>query len=118
GQNFATAFDITFQSATGTTEHPWQTSWGVSTRLVGALIMGHGDDAGLRLPPVLAPVQAVVLLVRAEDGAGERAAALAAELADAGVRVQLDDRVDAGFGRRAVEWELKGVPVRLEVGPR
>jgi prolyl-tRNA synthetase len=118
GQNFARAFDITFQSSTGATEHAWQTSWGVSTRLVGALVMGHGDDAGLRLPPRLAPVQAVVLLARAEEGAGERAAALAAELADAGIRVRLDDRVDTGFGRRAVEWELKGVPVRLEVGPR
>ncbi len=118
GQNFAKAFDITFQSAAGTTEHAWQTSWGVSTRLIGALVMGHGDDAGLRLPPRLAPVQAVVLLVRAEEGAGERAAALAAQLGDAGVRVRLDDRVDTGFGRRAVEWELKGVPVRVEVGPR
>ena len=118
GQNFAKAFDITFQSSTGTTEHAWQTSWGVSTRLIGALVMGHGDDAGLRLPPRLAPIQAVVLLVRAEDGAGERAAALAAELSDAGVRVRFDDRVDTGFGRRAVEWELKGVPVRIEVGPR
>jgi prolyl-tRNA synthetase len=118
GQNFAKAFDITFQSSSGASEYAWQTSWGVSTRLVGALIMGHGDDAGLRIPPALAPVQAVVVLVRDEDGAGERAAALAAELAGAGVRVQLDDRVDTGFGRRAVEWELKGVPVRVEVGPR
>jgi len=118
GQNFAKAFDITFQSSTGTTEHAWQTSWGVSTRLVGALIMGHGDDAGLRVPPALAPIQAVVVLVRDEDGAGERAASLAAELRGGGVRVQLDDRVDTGFGRRAVEWELKGVPVRIEVGPR
>jgi prolyl-tRNA synthetase len=118
GQNFAKAFDITFQSSSGTSEHAWQTSWGVSTRLVGALIMAHGDDAGLRLPPALAPVQAVVVLVRDEEGAGDRAAALAAELGDAGIRVELDDRVDTGFGRRAVEWELKGVPVRLEVGPR
>jgi prolyl-tRNA synthetase len=118
GQNFAKAFDITFQSSSGTTEHAWQTSWGVSTRLVGALIMGHGDDAGLRVPPSLAPVQAVVVLVREEAGAGERAASLAAELAGAGVRVRYDDRVDTGFGRRAVEWELKGVPVRIEVGPR
>ncbi len=118
GQNFAKAFDITFQSSSGTTEHAWQTSWGVSTRLVGALIMGHGDDAGLRVPPALAPIQAVVVLVRDEEGAGERAASLAAELAGAGVRVRLDDRVDTGFGRRAVEWELKGVPVRIEVGPR
>jgi prolyl-tRNA synthetase len=118
GQNFAKAFDITFQSSAGTTEHAWQTSWGVSTRLVGALIMGHGDDAGLRVPPALAPIQAVVVLVRDEDGAGERAASLAAEVAGAGVRVRYDDRVDTGFGRRAVEWELKGVPVRIEVGPR
>ncbi|MDQ3640238.1 MAG: His/Gly/Thr/Pro-type tRNA ligase C-terminal domain-containing protein, partial [Actinomycetota bacterium] len=86
--------------------------------LVGALIMGHGDDAGLRVPPVLAPIQAVVVLVRDEEGAGERAAALAAELRGAGVRVQLDDRVETGFGRRAVEWELKGIPIRIEVGPR
>ncbi len=118
GQNFAKAFDITFSSSTGGTEHAWQTSWGVSTRLIGALIMGHGDDAGLRLPPAVAPVQAVVVLVRADDGAGERAAALAAELGDAGIRARLDDRVETGFGRRAVEWELKGVPVRLDVGPR
>ena len=118
GQNFAKAFDITFASSTGGTEHAWQTSWGVSTRLVGALIMGHGDDAGLRLPPALAPIQAVVLVVRAEDGAGERAASLAAELGAAGIRARLDDRVDIGFGRRAVEWELKGVPVRIEIGPR
>jgi prolyl-tRNA synthetase len=118
GQNFAKAFDITFQSSSGTTEHAWQTSWGVSTRLVGALIMAHGDDAGLRVPPALAPIQAVVLLVRDEDGAGERAALLASEVAGAGVRVRYDDRVDTGFGRLAVEWELKGVPIRIEVGPR
>src|ERR671929_531504 len=103
GQNFAKAFDITFQSSSGASEHAWQTSWGVSTRLVGALIMGHGDDAGLRLPPSLAPVQAVVVLVRDEEGAGDRAASLAAELRGAGVRVELDDRVETGFGRRAVE---------------
>jgi prolyl-tRNA synthetase len=118
GQNFAKAFDITFQSAAGTSEHAWQTSWGVSTRLVGALIMGHGDDAGLRVPPALAPIQAVVVLVRDEEGAGQRAAALATELRAAGHRVELDDRVDVSFGRRAIDWELKGVPVRVEVGPR
>ena len=84
GQNFAKAFDITFQSDTGSTEHAWQTSWGATTRLIGALIMAHGDDAGLRLPPRLAPVQVVVILVRDEDGAGERAAALADELRDGG----------------------------------
>jgi prolyl-tRNA synthetase len=118
GQNFARAFDITFQTDTGGEEFAWQTSWGATTRLVGALVMGHGDDGGLRLPPRLAPTQAVVLLVRAEDGAGEQAEALVQELAAAGVRVELDARVDTAFGRRAVEWELKGVPVRVEVGPR
>ena len=82
------------------------------------MIMGHGDDLGLRVPPRLAPIQAVILLVRDEEGAGERATALAAELRAAGVRVELDDRVATGFGRRAVEWEVKGVPVRIEVGPR
>jgi len=90
----------------------------VSTRLLGVIIMTHGDDNGLRLPPAVAPVQVVVLLVRAEDGAGDAAAALAADLRASGVRVELDDRVDVGFGRRAIDWELKGVPVRVEVGPR
>ncbi len=118
GQNFAKAFDITFQSDTGSTEHAWQTSWGATTRLVGALIMGHGDDAGLRVPPRLAPIQAVVLVVRDEEGAGDRAAAVAASLRAAGVRVELDDRVATGFGRRAIEWEVKGIPVRIEIGPR
>ena len=118
GQNFAKAFGIQFQTETGANEYAWQTSWGVSTRLVGALVMGHGDDAGLRLPPRLAPTQTVVVLVRAEDGTAERAAALVAELSGRGLRVDLDDRVDIAFGRRAVEWELKGVPVRVEIGPR
>ncbi|MGH9189243.1 MAG: proline--tRNA ligase [Acidimicrobiales bacterium] len=118
GQNFSRVFGITFQDETGATEHAWQTSWGATTRLVGALVMGHGDDAGLRLPPALAPFEVVVLLVKGDDGAGERAAAVAAEMAAAGVRVRLDDRTDTGFGRRAVEWELKGVPVRVEIGPR
>jgi prolyl-tRNA synthetase len=118
GQNFARVFDITYLDDTGATQHAWTTSWGVSTRMVGGLIMCHGDDQGLRVPPRLASIQAVVLLVRDEDGAGERAAALAAELRDAGVRVRLDDGVATSFGRRATDWELKGVPVRIEVGPR
>jgi prolyl-tRNA synthetase len=118
GQNFARVFDITYLDDAGATQHAWTTSWGVSTRMVGGLIMCHGDDQGLRVPPRLASIQAVVLLVRDEDGAGERAAALAAELRDAGVRVRLDDGVATSFGRRATDWELKGVPVRIEVGPR
>jgi prolyl-tRNA synthetase len=118
GQNFARAFGTQFSSAEGTPEHVWQTSWGASTRLVGGLIMMHGDDAGLRLPPNLAPVQVVVLVVRDDEGTRRAADALVAELAGAGHRVRLDDKVEVSFGRRAVGWELKGVPVRVEVGPR
>lgn len=118
GQNFSRMFGTQYLDAEGQQVFAWQTSWGVSTRMVGGLIMGHGDDLGLRIPPRLAPVQAVVLLVRDEQGAGERAKAMAAELRDAGARVELDDRVDVSFGRRATDWELKGIPVRIEVGPR
>ncbi len=118
GQNFARAFGITYSNADGVLEHVWQTSWGVSTRLVGALVMGHGDDFGLRLPPALAPAQVVVLAVKDAPEVGAAAGALVTELSDAGHRVRLDDRTDTGFGRRSVDWELKGVPVRLEVGPR
>jgi prolyl-tRNA synthetase len=118
GQNFAKAFDIAYLDAEGSQQLAWTTSWGVSTRMVGGLIMGHGDDAGLRVPPVLAPVQVVVIAVRDDDAVIERCRGLAAELADAGVRVELDVRVETSMGRRATDWELKGVPVRLELGPR
>ena len=118
GQNFAKVFDVQFTSAEGSREYVWQTSWGASTRMVGGLIMGHGDDNGLRIPPRLAPVQALVLLVKDGDGAREAAAKLADELRGAGVRVALDDRTDTPFGRRVVDAELKGVPVWIEVGPR
>jgi prolyl-tRNA synthetase len=86
--------------------------------MVGGLIMGHGDDKGLRVPPALAATQAVVLLVKDEDGAGDAATKLASDLRAAGVRVELDARVATSFGRRATDWEIKGVPVRVEVGPR
>jgi prolyl-tRNA synthetase len=118
GQNFARAFEIDYLAESGTQQLAWTTSWGVSTRMVGGLIMGHGDDRGLRLPPRLAPVQAVVVAVRDEQGVVERAAALADELRADGVRVELDDRTDLSLGRRVTDWELKGVPVRLELGPR
>jgi prolyl-tRNA synthetase len=118
GQNFARAFEIQYSADTGEQTYVWQTSWGASTRLVGALIMAHGDDLGLRLPPRLAPTQVVVVLVRDEGEAGGVARGLVDELKQAGFRAVLDDRVDASFGRRAVEWELKGVPLRIEVGPR
>lgn len=118
GQNFARAFGTQFATEDGTLEHVWQTSWGVSTRLIGALVMTHGDDAGLRLPPQLAPVEVVVVVVRDSGETRAAAAALVSELTAAGRRVRLDDRLDTSFGRRAVGWELKGVPVRIEVGPR
>ncbi|MFY1695177.1 MULTISPECIES: proline--tRNA ligase [unclassified Solwaraspora] len=118
GQNFARAFDITYTSAERTVEHAWTTSWGVSTRMLGGLIMVHGDDNGLRVPPRLAPVQAYVMVVKAGDGVTEAAVTLRDALRDAGLRVGLDDRVDTPFGRRAVDAELKGYPVRIEVGPR
>src|SRR5690606_30555627 len=118
GQNFAKAFEIDYLDATGATQLCWTTSWGASTRLVGGLIMTHGDDAGLVVPPRVAPIQAVVLLVKAADGAAEAATAVTGALAGAGLRVRLDDQVATSFGRRATDWELKGVPVRVEVGPR
>ncbi|WP_405094814.1 proline--tRNA ligase [Micromonospora sp. NBC_01412] len=118
GQNFAKAFDISYSSAEGGREHAWTTSWGTSTRMLGGLIMAHGDDNGLRVPPRLAPVQAYVMVVKAGEGVGEAAAKLLDALRDAGVRVALDDRTDTPFGRRAVDAELRGYPVRVEVGPR
>ncbi len=118
GQNFSRAFDITYLDAQGQTQFCWTTSWGSTTRMIGGLIMTHGDDAGLVVPPLLAPIQAVVVLVKEADGAGERVAALARELAGEGVRTRVDDRTSVSFGRRATDWELKGIPVRLELGPR
>ncbi len=118
GQNFSRPFDITYTNASGSLEYVWQTSWGVSTRLVGALVMAHGDDFGLRLPPVVAPAQVVVMVVKDDAAVGEAAARFCTELTAAGHRVRLDDRTDTSFGRRSVDWELKGVPVRVEVGPR
>lgn len=118
GQNFSKAFDINFLSATSTRELVWTTSWGTSTRMFGGLVMCHGDDHGLRLPPGLAPVQVLVMVVK--DGKGVAAAArqLAEDLTTSGVRAALDDRTDTAFGRRAVAAELKGVPIRIEIGPR
>jgi prolyl-tRNA synthetase len=116
GQNFAKAFDIAYTDDTGQRQLCWTTSWGVSTRLIGGLVMTHGDDAGLALPPAVAPVQVVVLAIK--DEVAETCARLVDDLVAAGVRAKLDDRTSQSFGRRAVEWELKGVPVRIELGPR
>ncbi|RZL83326.1 MAG: proline--tRNA ligase [Rhodococcus sp. (in: high G+C Gram-positive bacteria)] len=118
GQNFATAFDITYTDTAGKAQTCWTTSWGASTRMVGGLIMSHGDDFGLRIPPRVAPVQAVVIAVRDDERVTTAASGLLDALTAAGVRARLDTRTDHGFGRRATEWELKGVPLRIEVGPR
>ncbi|MBB5935992.1 proline--tRNA ligase [Streptomyces zagrosensis] len=117
GQNFAKAFNTQYLSQAGDRELVWQTSWGVSTRMVGGLIMSHGDDSGLRVPPRLASTQVVVLAIKGEESVAA-VRALGDKLTDAGLRVRVDDRVDIPFGRRAVDWELKGVPVRIEIGPR
>ena len=118
GQNFAKAFNTQYLSMDGRQELVWQTSWGASTRMVGGLIMSHGDDSGLRVPPRLAPVQAVVLAIKGDDAVLAKVHEIGDRLKAAGVRVRVDDRTDTPFGRRAVDWELKGVPVRIEVGPR
>ena len=118
GQNFAKAFNTRYLSRDGRQELVWQTSWGSSTRMVGGLIMSHGDDSGLRVPPRLAPVQAVVLAIKGDDAVLAKVHEIGDRLKAAGVRVRVDDRTDIPFGRRAVDWELKGVPVRIEVGPR
>jgi prolyl-tRNA synthetase len=118
GQNFARAFEINYLSSEGRQEYCWTTSWGSSTRMVGGLIMAHGDDNGLRVPPRLAPIQVQVTMVKDGEGVAARAQQLRDELKAAGVRVGFDDRVDVPFGRRAVNAELRGYPVRVEVGPR
>jgi prolyl-tRNA synthetase len=122
GQNFARAFEVTFQTAAGGLDHVWNTSWGVSTRLVGALIMTHGDDAGLVCPPRLAQYQVVIVPIYRTDE--ERASVTAAadrlrqEIAAGGIRVHLDARDGMKPGAKYYEWEGRGVPLRLEVGPR
>jgi prolyl-tRNA synthetase len=122
GQNFAKAFDIRFLNQNNALDYAWTTSWGVSTRMVGAIVMAHGDDQGLILPPRLAPIQAVLVPIwRKED---ERSAVLrlaaqvAATLKNAGVRVKLDERDELSAGFKFNDWEMRGVPLRIEIGPR
>ncbi len=118
GQNFATAFDIKFLGSEGSLQTAYTTSWGVSTRLIGAVIMTHGDERGLVLPPVVAPTQCVIVPIAARKGGViERCEELKAELEKAGVRVVLDAS-DNSPGWKFNEWEMKGVPVRIELGPR
>ncbi len=122
GQNFARAFDCTFQNQSGELEHVWATSWGVSTRLIGALVMTHGDDKGIVLPPRLAPVQvAIVPILGKEDtreAVLETARQIARDLVHAGIRVFLDDSDQHRPGWKFAEYEVQGVPLRLAIGPR
>lgn len=118
GQKFSRAYDIQFLDKDGTHKYVWQTSWGVSTRLIGGLIMAHGDQRGLVLPPKVAPVQVVVIPVAAhKPGVTEKCQEITEQLRAAGIRVQLDNR-DQSPGWKFNEWEMKGVPVRFEIGPR
>ncbi|HKV54543.1 MAG TPA: proline--tRNA ligase [Candidatus Binataceae bacterium] len=122
GQNFARAFEIRFLDESNQLQHPHQTSWGVSTRLLGAIVMSHGDDQGLRLPPAVASTQVVVVPIwrKAEESAGVLTASreLAAKLEAAGLRVKHDTREGVTPGFKFNDWEMRGVPLRIEIGPR
>ena len=121
GQNFAKAFNVTFQSKAGTTEYVWATSWGVSTRLIGAVIMTHSDDTGLVLPPTLAPQQIVITPIWRKDTDKEAVLSFAQQVYSrlrSAFRVVLDDRSEIKPGAKYFEWEKKGVPLRMEIGPR
>ncbi|MEF9950186.1 MAG: proline--tRNA ligase [Mucinivorans sp.] len=122
GQNFAKAFDVQFASKEGTMDYVWATSWGVSTRLMGALIMAHSDNNGLVLPPQLAPIQVVMIPIYKGDAdlaqMVERLETIAAKLRAKGISVKIDSRDNLRTGFKFAEWELKGVPVRLAMGAR
>lgn len=122
GQNFAKAFDVKFANAEGKQEHVWGTSWGVSTRLMGALVMTHSDDNGLVLPPNLAPIQVVIVPIYKTDeefaAITEAANTLVSQLRKLRISVKFDDRTTQKPGFKFAEWELKGVPVRVAVGPK
>jgi len=118
GDGFARAFDIKFTGRDNVQTYPHQTSWGVSTRMIGALIMAHGDDNGLILPPAVAPIQVVIIPVaQHKEGVLDKANEIKEKLVAAGYRVKLDDS-DQSTGWKYSQYEMKGVPVRLEIGPR
>ncbi len=117
GQNFSKSFDIQFQAKDGSRQYAWQTSWGLSTRSIGGLIMAHGDDKGLRLPPKLAPIQVVVLPVKSEDAINAYCEKIAHMAEEAGYRLKVDQD-DERIGWKINKWELRGVPLRIEVGKR
>ncbi|MEO8194381.1 MAG: proline--tRNA ligase [Gemmatimonadales bacterium] len=128
GQNFARAFDLKFQTEAGGTEFAWNTSWGVSTRLIGGLVMTHGDDFGLRVPPLLAPIELVIVPIWRTDEDKTRVIEAARKIRETlngwerrktgKLRVHLDDREGMKPGAKYYEWELRGIPLRLEFGPR
>jgi len=122
GQNFARQFDLKFQSEAGQEEYAWNTSWGVSTRMIGGMVLTHGDDVGVVVPPRLAPVQVVVVPIWRKEAEAvavrEKADQVAARLKEAGVRVKVDARDHLTPGAKFWEWERKGVPFRIEIGPK
>ncbi len=121
GQNFAKAFEVTFQTSEGGLDHVWATSWGMSTRLIGALIMTHSDDKGLVVPPKLAPIEAVIVPIFRKENVADVASYaknLGADLRGAGIKVETDLDEAASSGWKFAEWEMVGVPVRIEVGPK
>lgn len=128
GQNFAKAFELKFQSESGSIEHAWNTSWGVSTRMIGGLVMTHGDDNGLRTPPKLAPIEVVIVPIWKSDEERARLFDVASRLkndlsswggrGDDRIRVHVDSREGMKPGAKYYEWELRGVPLRIELGPR
>ncbi len=115
GQNFSKSFDIQFQAKDGSRQYAWQSSWGLSTRSIGGLIMAHGDDKGLRLPPKLAPVQVVILPVKNDETINGFCQEIAMKLEEAGYRIKIDAQ-DERIGWKINKWELKGVPLRIEIG--
>ncbi|MEJ5241815.1 MAG: proline--tRNA ligase [Anaerolineales bacterium] len=122
GQNFARAFEIRYLDQNNQLQYVWTTSWGLSTRFIGAIIMTHGDDQGLILPPKLAPIQVVIVPIYRNDAefsqVMETAQRLSAQLQEAGLRVKVDTRDDMTPGNKFNDWEMRGVPVRIELGPK
>jgi prolyl-tRNA synthetase len=122
GQNFSKAFEIRFLDESNQLQHAWQTSWGVSTRLLGAIIMVHGDDQGLRLPPAVAPFQAVIVPISRKPEEAEKVLAAARAIRDdlekADVRVKIDEREGVTPGFKFNDLEMRGIPIRIEIGPR
>jgi prolyl-tRNA synthetase len=122
GQNFAKAFQIRYLDQQGTLQHCWTTSWGLSTRFIGAIIMVHGDDQGLILPPRLAPTQVVIVPIFKTDEEKAQVIAVGRKVREAliaaGIRVRIDEREGSSPGFKFNDWEMRGVPLRIEIGPK